>query len=114
LQQHSLTYTTREKFSHKKHGVYTKRSAKDIISNSTAVMGNLFTIRATWIVHYRWRAANSIDFIPKLYLFLSEYLLITELRLDAILYFNLGNKNSNEGHIKCSWEAQVPYPCSRI
>jgi len=30
---------------------------------------------------------------------LSKYLLITEFRLDAMLYSNLGNKISDAGHI---------------
>jgi len=31
-----------------------------------------------------------------------KYLLIMELRFDAILYSKLGTKNSDAGHIKCS------------
>jgi len=42
---------------------------------------------------------------------LSKYLLIMELRFDAILYSKLGNKNSDAGHIKCSHRPQVPHPC---
>jgi len=34
-----------------------------------------------------------------------------ELRCDAILYCNLGNKNSDAGHNKCSRGPQVPHPC---
>ena len=41
---------------------------------------------------------------------LSEYLLIMELRLDAMLYSNLGNENSDAGHIKYSRGPQVPHP----
>jgi len=33
---------------------------------------------------------------------LSKYLLIMELRSDAVLYSHLGNENSDAGHIKCS------------
>jgi len=33
---------------------------------------------------------------------LSKYLLIMDLRFDAMLYSNLGNENSDAGHIKCS------------
>jgi len=39
------------------------------------------------------------------------YLLIMELRFDAMLYSNLGNENSDAGHIKRSREPQVPHPC---
>jgi len=38
---------------------------------------------------------------------LSKYLLIMELRSDAMLYFNLGNENFDAGHIKCSRGPQV-------
>ena len=47
---------------------------------------------------------------------LSKYLLIMELRFDAIFYSNLGNENSDADHIKCSWGPhlargpQVPHP----
>jgi len=34
--------------------------------------------------------------------FLSKYLLIMELRFDAMLYSNPSNENSDAGHIKCS------------
>jgi len=44
---------------------------------------------------------------------LSKYLLIMELRFDAMLCSNLGNENSDAGHIKCSRGPQVPHPCSR-
>jgi len=40
---------------------------------------------------------------------LSKYLLIMELRFDAMLYSNLGNENSDAGHIKCSCGPQVPH-----
>jgi len=40
-----------------------------------------------------------------------KYLLIMELRFDAILYSKLGKENSNAGHIKCSRGPQVPHPC---
>jgi len=33
---------------------------------------------------------------------LSKYLLVMELRFDAMLYSKLGNENSDEGHNKCS------------
>jgi len=39
----------------------------------------------------------------------SKYLLIVELRLEAILHSNLGNENSNAGHIKCSRGPQVAH-----
>jgi len=48
---------------------------------------------------------------------LSKYLLITELRFEAICYSKLGNENSDVGHIKCSrglhlaQGPQVPHPC---
>jgi len=48
---------------------------------------------------------------------LFKYLLIMELRFEGMLYSNLGNENSDAGHIKCSrgphlsrWP-QVPHPC---
>jgi len=47
---------------------------------------------------------------------LSKYLFIMELRFDAMLYSNLGNKTSDAGHIKCSpgsnlaLRPQVPTP----
>jgi len=34
-----------------------------------------------------------------------------DLRCDAMLRSNLGNENSDEGHIKCSRGPQVPHPC---
>jgi len=50
----------------------------------------------------------------------SQYLLIMELRLDAILYSKMDNENSDAGHVKCSrgphlarWP-QVPHPCSKV
>jgi len=36
-------------------------------------------------------------------------LLIMELRFDAMLYSNLGNENSDAGHIKCSRGPQGPH-----
>jgi len=33
---------------------------------------------------------------------LSKYLLVMELRFDAMLYSNVGNENSDAGHIKWS------------
>jgi len=51
---------------------------------------------------------------------MSVYLLIMELRFDTMLYFNLGNQNSDAGHAKCSRglhfvpRPQVPHPCFRI
>ena len=50
---------------------------------------------------------------------LAKYLLIMELRFDVMLCCNLGNENSDVGHIKCSSRLhlfrrpQVPHPCSR-
>jgi len=47
---------------------------------------------------------------------LSKYLLIMILRFEAMLYSNLGKKNSDAGHIKCSSGPhlargpQVPHP----
>ena len=47
---------------------------------------------------------------------LSKYLLIVELRFDAMLCSNLGNESSDVDHIKCSREPhlargpQVPHP----
>jgi len=38
---------------------------------------------------------------------LSKYLFITELRFDTMLYSNLGNKNSDTGHINCSRGPQL-------
>jgi len=35
-----------------------------------------------------------------------------ELHLDAMLCSNIGNKNSDAGHIKCSHRPQVPHTCS--
>jgi len=39
-----------------------------------------------------------------------KYLLIMELRFDAILYYKLGNENSDTGHIKCPRGPQVHHP----
>jgi len=39
----------------------------------------------------------------------SKYLLNMELRFDAVLCLNLGNENSDAGHIKCSRGPQVPH-----
>jgi len=44
---------------------------------------------------------------------LSKYLLIMELRSDAMLYSNLGNENSDADHIKCSRGPQISHPRSR-
>jgi len=50
---------------------------------------------------------------------LSKYLLVMELRFDAMLYCNMRNENCDAGHIKCSHrphmarEPQVLHPCSR-
>jgi len=41
---------------------------------------------------------------------LSNYLLITELRFDVMLYSNFGNENMDAGHIKSSRGPQVPHP----
>jgi len=43
-----------------------------------------------------------------------KYLLVIELRFDAILYSTLGNQNSDAGRFKCSRGPQVPQPCFRI
>jgi len=54
---------------------------------------------------------TSLDLLPK-------YLLIMELCFDMILYPNLGNENSDAGHIKCSCRLllahgpQVSHLCS--
>ena len=48
--------------------------------------------------------------------FLSKYLFIMELHFDVILSSELGNENSDVGHIKCSCgphlahQPQVPHP----
>jgi len=63
---------------------------------------------AAWIMEYHWRAAESLDFILKFYLYqlqgrvtslglLSKYLLIMGLRFDAMLYSSLCNENSDVG-----------------
>jgi len=39
---------------------------------------------------------------------------VMEFRFDANLYSNMGNENSDTGHIKCSRGPQVPHPCPRI
>ena len=39
---------------------------------------------------------------------LSKYLLVMELWFKAMMYSNLGNENSDAGHIKCSRGPQVP------
>jgi len=41
---------------------------------------------------------------------LSKYLLIMELRFDAMLCSNVGNGKSDAGHIKCSCGRQVHHP----
>jgi len=41
---------------------------------------------------------------------LSNYLLIVDLRFDAMVCSNLGNENSDTGHIKCLRGQQVPQP----
>jgi len=38
-----------------------------------------------------------------------KYLLVMDLRFDAILYSKSGNENSDAGHIKCSRGPQVPH-----
>ena len=43
---------------------------------------------------------------------MDKNLLIMELRSDAMLYSNLGNENSDAGHIKCSRGPQVLHSCS--
>jgi len=63
------------------------------------------------MVDYRWRAAKTIELIPKFNLYLtmrdegsldilSKYPLVMELRFDTILYSKLDNENSDPGHIK--------------
>jgi len=58
---------------------------------------------------YRLRAAKTIELIQKSNLYLamrdsldipSKYLLVSELRFDTILYFKLGNENSDTAHKK--------------
>jgi len=44
---------------------------------------------------------------------LSKYLLIMELRFHVTLCSNVGNAQSDAGHIKCSRGPQVPHPCCR-
>ena len=65
-----------------------------------------------------------INFILKFYLYLPKEsnvkererllltycLLVMEFRFDAMLCSNLGNKNSDAGHIKCSRGPQIPQP----
>jgi len=68
-----------------------------------------------------WRAAKSIHFILKFYIYINmtksdfscltmycKYLLIMELRFDTMLYSNLGNENSDADHIKCLRGPNVP------
>jgi len=43
---------------------------------------------------------------------LTNYLLITELRFDATLCSILGNETSESGHIECSRGLQVPHSCT--
>jgi len=43
-----------------------------------------------------------------------KYLLIMELRFDAILYSTLGNENFDAGNIKCLRGTQVPLPWSTL
>jgi len=43
---------------------------------------------------------------------LFKYLLIMEIRFDAMLYSNKNNENSDAGHIKCSCGPQVLHPWS--
>jgi len=38
-----------------------------------------------------------------------KYLLIMKLRFEALLYFKLGNENSDVGHIKCPRRPQGPH-----
>jgi len=50
---------------------------------------------------------------------LFKYLLLMEHRFDAMLYSNLGNKNSDAGCFKCFARAafgsrEVPYPWCRV
>jgi len=70
--------------------------------------------QAAWIVHFRLGAKKSINFIPKLYFYLSmrkndlsgrsiyKYLLIMDHQFDAMLCTTLSNDNSYADHIKCS------------
>jgi len=46
---------------------------------------------------------TSLDLLP-------EYVLIMELRFDAMFCSKVGNENSDAGHIKCSRGPQVPHP----
>jgi len=41
---------------------------------------------------------------------ISKYLLVMELRFEAIVYSKFGDEDSNAGHIKCSRGPQVPTP----
>ena len=43
----------------------------------------------------------------------SKYLLIMELRFDAMVCSNLGNKSFDANHNKCSRGSQVPQLCSK-
>jgi len=89
-------------------------------------MGTYLLSPVAWIVEYRWRAANLINFVVKFYLCLpkeskekklcqgarsldslSTCLLVMEFRFDAMLCSNLGNENSDACHIKCSRGKQV-------
>ena len=82
--------------------------------------GTYLLSRAAWIVHHRWHATKSINNSTFFWLwrrftsfnFLSKYLLITELRSEAMLYSYLGNENSDAYHIQCSRWPQVPHPWS--
>ena len=86
--------------------------------------GNYLLSRTAWIVHYRWRAAKTINFILKFYLHLTmrksdffwitKYLIIVVLRFDVMFYSNMGSKNSGVGHIKGSRGPQAPRPCYKV
>ena len=41
---------------------------------------------------------------------LSKYLLIMELHFDAMLCSNVGNENTDVGHMKCSHRPRFPAP----
>ena len=50
---------------------------------------------------------NSLDL-------LSTCLHVMELHFDGMLFSNLGNKNSDVGHIKCLYRLQVTHPCFKV
>jgi len=81
--------------------------------------GTYLLSRSAWILHYRWRAAKSINFILKFSLFLTTKSALFWLTIQVPayhgasfqrdLYSKLGNENSDEDHIKCPRWPQVPH-----